>query len=866
MSNFRLAFPTDIPWRRRCVSREMIDIRPCAPPTPPRWRPSIAIYDYQPPDDYQELPDHLVSFIKVTVTLTGWAPTGDGAFSDESDIWVQSYNVRDPFVAPAYYACYGAILSLAVFPLDDRRAEAELVTSFLLDQFAAGFPEDVSVLEQLVADLIDEEEASGRVWLDRLAAEVHWIQGAPTDGFIVNDFLVSIETKFPRRRRPLAQYPYIADVEPKRRDVYELVQETGEVVSRTLRGVSVGKSSTHVESEEVLDVFGGASAGYGGAEVGVQGQWGTKSLTSDQRQNVNNTDSSQEFRETASHTTQLTQLYQLLSTYHIGTNRVLSFMLPRPHIRQAGDDRKDDISTFVDGPRELEGVQDFMMVVTRPRDMANVRVEAKVDSAHINNRPIEEQLPAGAHTLTFEVQGRTEEADNTTSDASVLQSAVAIAIGAVGFVVPAAWLIGLASGLLTSRETTRYYTWNIMTFTPPPGTRFDVGAGWSWSNIVSNKNVVTTEVLEFTDTKMIVFGTVWSETYEDSTLGQDWLNPDPDPSIGRYESEIVLQLRQEKPSIVGYEKTLFTVTHALCCPDIFRIPIPGVTHEEPPLVAAHATAKGRRLTVQQARADQLAVADYLSSTRQRGVEYANPVEIVDTAFFGRNAAGRLDRVSRSRQVSELLVAGAEGKTSLKLPVDVASMSVAEALQMPVSAIDAIVGANGTGARLRRVLLGMDEWSVADREQPTVPGLIGTRVNDAKAMLASVGLRPIFKWEPADAPAGTVLDQVPPPGERRPRQYPVILHVARPSVTVPHLLNCSATEVPLLLRRAGFTSDPEIVGEGRIVSEQEPPAGTAAQPETRIHVVLVDKHGQVPDVVLEADEDIQQATETPDDEL
>jgi hypothetical protein len=839
MSSFRLAFPTDIPWRRRCATREMIDTVPCGEPTPPRWRPSLAIYDYQPPDDFQELPGHVVSFVKVTTTLTGWAPEGDGNFKPESRIWVKRYDVRDPFIAPTYYACYGAILSVAVYPLDDRAGEYQKVRNWVRNQFATSAPADDARFAEVVQSLAVGGEASGDRWIKRLAAEVEWVDADPREVAEVEDILSVIWEKFPAHEWSVSDYPYVADIEPKRRDVYEVVQETGEVVSRTLRGTQVGKSSTHVESEEVLDVFGGGTAGFKGAQVGVQGQWGTRSMTSDQTQNQRNSDVSQELRESASHTTQLTQLYQLLSTYHIGTNRVVSFVLPRPHIRQVGQERQDDISTFVDGPRELEGVQDYMLVVVRPRNMPGIRIEARLDTAHVDNVPITEHLPAGTHVYGFEVQGRTEEASNTTSDASVLKSAVGVALGAAGFVVPALWLAGLASGVFSSRTTTRYITWNVVTFNPPAGTLFDTDAGWTWSNIAANKNVVEKSVVEFTETKLVAFVAVWSETYKDYTLGIDWLNKDPEPNIGRYESEVVVHLKEQAASIVGYEKTTFTVSHGLCCPDMGRYQMPGVIHETPPKVDRYATAKGYRVPLQFANEEQRAIAGYLADPRRGGLTYSSPVEVIDTGFFGRASANALN-VRRTVPIADVV-----GDDFYKrLPTAVRRMTYAEALQVPIATIDSLSGVPGTGAQLRRMLLGTDAESVARRTEPEVPDLRGRGIDEADALARDAGLQLTPVWVDAVEGRGTVLDQDPVPGKKIPAGLTIEARVSRGFLTVPDLTGLTTASALAIVRRAGFTTDTVVKGEGRIVTAQNPPPGSAVPLDMTIFVRTDDPAAEV----------------------
>ena len=63
--------PLDIPWRRRCVTENMQDVGGCDSHAPPRWQPSVAIFEYEPPPDQQVHPDVIVSYLKVTCTITG---------------------------------------------------------------------------------------------------------------------------------------------------------------------------------------------------------------------------------------------------------------------------------------------------------------------------------------------------------------------------------------------------------------------------------------------------------------------------------------------------------------------------------------------------------------------------------------------------------------------------------------------------------------------------------------------------------------------------------------------------------------------------------------------------------------------------
>lgn len=52
MSNFKLNLPTDIPWKRICVTEDMVDRVVCDNGLPPKWHSSIAVFKYVPPNDF----------------------------------------------------------------------------------------------------------------------------------------------------------------------------------------------------------------------------------------------------------------------------------------------------------------------------------------------------------------------------------------------------------------------------------------------------------------------------------------------------------------------------------------------------------------------------------------------------------------------------------------------------------------------------------------------------------------------------------------------------------------------------------------------------------------------------------------------
>jgi hypothetical protein len=202
---------------------------------------------------------------------------------------------------------------------------------------------------------------------------------------------VAVGPKEAERRPPLKDYPFFLDFEPKKRELYELATDTREKQSRTLESLSVGKSGRQTSSMEILDVdMGGggfgAQASFAGTGGGFtysapNGQWGTKRLNGEESMSTRTTDAVQERRETQSFTTQLTQMYHLLDSYHVGTNRAVFFIQPRPHTLE-------EPSGFVRGPRPVEGIQEFFLVVAQPKDQGDFCVSLRLDTSHLTTTEV----------------------------------------------------------------------------------------------------------------------------------------------------------------------------------------------------------------------------------------------------------------------------------------------------------------------------------------------------------------------------------------------------------------------------------------------------------------------------------------------
>src|SRR6267154_903105 len=189
----------------------------------------------------------------------------------------------------------------------------------------------------------------------------------------------------------LADYPFFLDFEPKKRELYELATDTKEKQSRSIESLNLTKSTGTTQSTEILDVdMGGGGFGmqstYAGTGGGFNytapnGQWGTKRLNAEEGMASRSSDVGQEKRETFSFSTQISQMYHLLDSYHLGTNRVVFFIQPRPHTLE-------EPSGFVRGPRPVDGIQEFFLIVAQPKRQEDFCVSLRLDTSHLTKTPI----------------------------------------------------------------------------------------------------------------------------------------------------------------------------------------------------------------------------------------------------------------------------------------------------------------------------------------------------------------------------------------------------------------------------------------------------------------------------------------------
>jgi hypothetical protein len=199
----------------------------------------------------------------------------------------------------------------------------------------------------------------------------------------------------------LKDYPHIIDFEPKTRDLYQSATDQSEILTGSSGSVNTGKSQTNTTSTQMgLGMGTNVSAtAYGvtlGGNASLTGSWGSTSSDSSTTQ----IDQSRQMRETQGTSTNISQQYNLLTGYHSGTNRATFIMLPRPHTLQATDYR-----TFVRGLRMIEGVQEFLLIVSRPTSLPGLCIEATLETGHFPENVTLQQ--AGAATLAPQAQTNT---------------------------------------------------------------------------------------------------------------------------------------------------------------------------------------------------------------------------------------------------------------------------------------------------------------------------------------------------------------------------------------------------------------------------------------------------------------------------
>jgi hypothetical protein len=747
MSIATFSLPIDIPWQRIAFSEDMIDAVACDRRLPLRFRSSVAVFSYEPPVDQQRTDGSIVSYLKVSCTITGYQP-------NEIEIQIRDRLSRSGWthqdnlaylqgLVGRYYACYGAMLEVVVAP-------------------------------------------------------------HPADEF------------------PRSQYPYFADFDPKKRELYEMVSETGEVMSRSLEDVNVRLGQTTLQSHEVRDKtnFGASVAGsYSGVTASgtVANESGTTDLSQQGTENVRTTDAARESRETFSHTTQISQLYHQLDSYHIGTNRAVFFVLPRPHTSQPP-------MTFVNGPREIEGVQEFMLVVVRPKEVESFCVEAYLETAHLTHNPIPD-FGETVRPLPLQISAPITENDDRSYTNPVTKNNSSDYI---------------AGKIVDTSKGGGY---------PPVSGSF---TGFGYDIVALNATGPFAPDITFTVASDHVDVT--------ATITGFWDMPNEEKHPASLDLLANVYYKNAVPGIAGYVDGLLLTARAVCsCTDLGRTH--GIKEYENGLSVVYEKAIGTpqaRLTIDRA-ATSILEANRLRATIHREMLQSlssadryprDTVSLLDTQMVSNALASSLR--DGSTQSKQRLVdwPGVDKALAERVAYYELAITRAAILKMPLSRQVETFGLTFEEAvTLRRSIADIAAPSgpppVKQRPQIRVPHVEGLGLREARVVLDRAGLQ-LGEVTTTDSPlpASTIVTQHPAPGGHVTSDTTVSVGIASGlSVRLPEVIGLRLTEAGCVLRSAGLRSEPSVQGrlgpQAHVVSI-EPPAGTLVTPMAPITIQLEQK--------------------------
>lgn len=473
MSNFKLTLPTDIPWERLCVTEDMIDRVVCDDRLPAKWKTSLAVFRYGPPDEDQLYPSYRITYLKVTATITGYQPI-DKEIQGEID-WDDANVSSIPGLTDllnAYHPCHGAILQVVVGPHGSRP------------------------------------------------------------------------------NLPLAEYPFIMDFEPKKRELYEMATDTQEKQSRSIESLNVTKSSGNTQSLEILDIDTGGGGfanqstymgtGGGFSLTNPNGQWGTKRVNADESLSSRTTDVGQEKRETFAFSTQISQMYHLLDSYHLGTNRAIFFVQPRPHTLE-------EPSGFVRGPRPVDGIQEFFLVIAQPKEQEDFCVSLRLDTSHLTNTPI----------MDYDVRTAVTDLANASADLPAKTDTV------VSRQVRCTVDYGLFSDDIYYKHFVKKVT-DSVTFNAPAGYHIT-----GYSDATNTQMQGTSSVVLSADRKTLTINAEANSSVWLQDEGDGWFADCPDEldqQTGLVQRKLNVTLTSdEKIKQIGEEESLMITTRGLCC-------------------------------------------------------------------------------------------------------------------------------------------------------------------------------------------------------------------------------------------------------------------------------------------------------------
>ncbi len=759
-----LPLPVDIPWRRRCVTEDMIDVGDCGRELPPRWQPSIAVFEYEPPESEQIHDDLTVSYLKVTCSITGHTSEELSTLGNLVPYYYDPSVEEFVLTSAEQDACYGALVHVTVQPRE----------------------RDIDVSE----------------------------------------------------------YPFIADFQPKRRELLELVTQTGSTLTRSLDEVQVRKGGTTATNSEIADsdkqidwsalgAAGGAAAGGAlggpagavaggaiGSELGgmLSGSQSDKPVNQAPTENLLTTDRSVEKREEYSHTTHLSQMYHQLTSYHLGTNRALFFVLPRPHVVQT-------LRTFVNGPRQLEGIQEFMLTVVRPRSMEHVCVNVIMELAHVR----------------FE-RGVIERKDPWVFSESANWPKVE-------FLAP------MGNPLASAPKMTA----GPYPYEPPPGWEFDLSTNLDGYEVASKPAHVGIAVsIDETTQKAQITLTVPASS---ASLIQQLAF-----GVGRYEAHyppttvslrwLIRKKGEEGQQVADIPQRLYTWAHRVCCcPEDERRPWVVSIGYDGDLRTAVDLAPGSPMSIE--TANQLTSDIGRTLVRSVGSPDRHPygeAGLLDLQFLADGIARRIDAIGHPDNTPVADIEGLSDEIRERIG-QVGDLHRADLLRMPHAEVRDRFGLDADEARhVRRAALRLHEPDLAPeerwlprsiRDKRPVPNLLGLPVALASELLRASGLT-VGEVTVSDVhePGSVVVHQEPAASEmvRGETRVSIAVTPAR-TMRMPDLRGRTLADAVCTLRDAGVAAEPTLRFRGAghgvrfVVAASEPSQGEPVASNTEVVLYL-----------------------------
>ncbi len=329
-----LPLPEDIPFQLIAASPDMMDMTFCNKKYPFEFRSSLAISAYEP--DINSLPENYckrITYLKITASLTGYKPTQSELSENIINFTGTSveHNFDDwDYITRKYFPCFGALLNVAVFPLNDKH------------------------------------------------------------------------------KKDLSKYPHITSFEPKRRELIEPMTKEGSILTSSNNTISLGTKNqttknTGFEIKPSLKKTLGAEINgvTASSEASISGTYSHSK--NNLEENTLNFSNQSESAIKSSHKTTIEQMYNMLDSYHLGTNRAVFNIMPYPHIKEITDFR-----TFTQGIKVLEGIQEFFLIVERPRDQKGLCIDVGLQTGHFpeDAEIIPSEPKYRTTTVTFNVTGR----------------------------------------------------------------------------------------------------------------------------------------------------------------------------------------------------------------------------------------------------------------------------------------------------------------------------------------------------------------------------------------------------------------------------------------------------------------------------